>query len=271
MKKVLEIRISLRHTGLMENIEFDESVIEKKPQFTVQVDESVVELSQKSLAPTAKNPLELGGAVLISTAPENVVVARNYAEEVFAFNRDEFTSRAKSHEDIISNIALHKFGELCVSDYLNTKGIASSVDLKIYKVVDQKWEPDFTDVSTQKGFTFHVKSVDVSTARRMNGPAYLISNADKINLHLPRHYVVGCLMSSDWKEVSLLFCLPTVDVRNHLRSPLKFIPRKRCLYHLTTRELVHDDRWSCLRTLVKNEIKNVEVTDDGGLASEDSF
>lgn len=253
------------------NFELDESVVESKPKqgnFTVQVDESVVAYSQKSLAPSAKNPLALYGAVLIPTAPENVVVARNYAESVFSFNRDEFAAQGRSDEDVISNIALHKYGELCVSDYLNSKGISSSVDFQVYKV-DQRSESDFTIVTTQKGFAFHVKSVDVTTALRTNGPAYLISTFDKLNEHKPRHYVLGCLVSSDWKEAALLFCLPTLDVRNHLRSPIKFIPRRRCLYHLTTRELPQEDRWGCLRNLVKTEIKNVEITDDGGLSSED--
>jgi hypothetical protein len=255
----------------MENFELDESVVENRSKpgnFTVQVDESVIEYSQKSLAPSAKNPLHLNSAVLIPSAPENVVVARNYAEETFAFNREEFLSQGRSEEDVVSNIALHKFSELCVSDYLNSKGIPSSVDFKIYKL-DQRWEPDFTTVTTQKGFTFHVKSVDVPTSLRTLGPAYLISNFDRVNEHLPRHYVLGCLVSSDWKEVSLVFCLSTLDVRNHLRSPIKYIPRRRCLYHVTARELPHDDRWGCLRNLVKSEIKNVEITDDGGLSCAD--
>lgn len=216
----------LRQDSNMENFELDESVVESKPKqgnFTVQVDESVVAYSRKSLAPSAKNPLELHGAVLLVTAPENVVVARNYAENIFNFNRDEFTAQGRSDEDVISNIALHKYGEMCVSDYLNAKGIPSSVDFQIYKF-DQRWEPDFTTVKTQKGFNFHVKSTDVSAARRTNGPAYLISTNDRLNEYQPRHYVLGCLVSSDWKEVAILFCLPTLDVRNHLRSPIKFIP-----------------------------------------------
>lgn len=254
----------------MEDFELDQSTVEKPSKFTVEVNEDTLPYHPKTFGPRATNPMELNGAVMLPCSPENVVVARNYAEELFRFNREEYQKHNREEEEIIAGIAVHKFSELCVSDFLNSYGINSSVDLKIYKV-GANWDFDFTSITARTGHQFFVKATDVTTARRTNGPSYLISTDDPTqdeSRDRSKNYIAGCVVSSDWKKAALLFCLEPVESRNHIRSPMKFMLKKRCIYHITTRELTHDDRWGCLRTLVKGKVQNVEVTDDENLSTE---
>jgi hypothetical protein len=245
----------------MKDFEFDESPISKTSQFTVEVDESTVECTTPKLVPQAKNPLDLRGAVLLKTAPENVVVARNYAETVLVSDVPN-----KRLEDLIDQIALQKFAELTVADFFNANGIPTNIDLKTHRID----KSDFDSVlQTAKGFNFHVKVAEVSFARREVGPTFLISTSDSLNQFLPKNYLLGCLVSKNWQEMALLFSVSSLDVRNHYRSPLRFMPRHRCVYHITIRELAHEDRWGCLRTLVQKQVKNVEITDDDGLSIAD--
>lgn len=254
----------------MEDFELDQSTAEKPSKFTVEVNEDTLPYNPKTLAPRASDPLNLNGAVMIPCSPENVVVARNYAEALYRNNKEEYESHSRTEEEIIASIALHKFSELCVADYLTSNGIASTVDLKMYRVGDS-WDYDFTVVTARTGHKFHIKTTDVPSARRMNGPSFVISTDDPTqdeNRDRTKSYIIGCIVSSDWKRASLLFCIEPVESRNHIRSPMRFLLKKRCIYHITTRDLPHDDRWSCLRTLVKGKVKPVEVTDDESLSLE---
>jgi hypothetical protein len=252
----------------MEDFELDQSTAEKPSKFTVEVSDEVLSFTPKSLVPKANDPMDLQGAVMIPCSPENVVIARNYAEELFRSNIEEYQRHSRGEEEIISTIATHKFAELCVSDFLNSKGIGASVDLKMYKV-GANWDYDFTGVSTRAGFVFHVKATDVSSSRRMNGPSFVVSTNDPAYIEEnPKAYTLGCIISSDWRKAALLFCLKTIEAKNHFRSPMRFLLKKRSIYHITTRVLPHDDRWGCLRTLVKGLVQNVEATDDESLSIE---
>jgi len=239
--------------------EIDESTVSKPPRFTIdEVDESVVDFNDKNLTPRASDPLNFKGGVLIPTSRENMVIALNHTEALFSQDK-----QGHRYENFKSSIATQKFSELCISDYLNSKGIVSSVDSKIHS------RPEDSILKTENGFSLHVKALGVSDSRRALGPAYIISKDDSVNQFLPKHYVIGCVVSNDWKELALLFCISSFDTRTQYRSTLKYMPRYRCLYHTTIRELSHDDRWGCLRNLVKQEVKNVEITDDDGLSVAD--
>ena len=241
------------------DFELDESIVSKQARYTVDVDESALEFDEyPKFLPKTKNPLNLNGALLLPTVPENVVIAQNYAEN---FCKNELLERRV--QKLQEAIALQKLSEITFADYLSSKGVSAKMELQPF--VEDLDSP----VTTMKGNHFHVRATGVSISRRSVGPDFLIHKNSILNKFLPKHYLVGCLVSSDWKQVAVLFCVSSLDARNLYRNPLKYMPYRRAVYHVMARDLSHDERWSCLASLARKELKNAEVTDDDGLSVAD--
>lgn len=241
------------------DFELDESTVAKKARYTVDVDESALEFDEyPKFLPKTKNPLALNGALLLPTSTENVVIAQNYAENVC---KNELLERRV--QNLQEAIALQKLSEITFADYLSAKGVSAKIDLRPF--IEDVDSP----VTTSKGHHFHIRATGVSISRRAVGPDFLVHKNSILNKFPPKHYLVGCLVSSDWKQVAVLFCVSSLDARNLYRNPLKFMSYRRAVYHLMVRELDHDERWGCLGTLARKELRNVEVTDDDGLSVAD--